>query len=57
MSEEHIERRPAAVLAADVVGYSRLKKANEERTLGAVRRHRRELFDPAIARHCGRVFK
>ena len=57
MSEEHVERRLAAILAADVVGYSRLMEANEERTLGSLRQHRREFFDPTVARHGGRIFK
>ena len=57
MSEEHVERRLAAILAADVVGYSRLMETNEERTLSSLRRHRREFFDPIVARHGGRIFK
>ncbi|MBB4330816.1 adenylate cyclase [Rhizobium leguminosarum] len=47
----------AAILAADVVGYSRLLEANEEETLNALRQHRRELFDPAVATHGGRIIK
>lgn len=46
MCAELVERRLAAILAADVVGYSRLLEANEEETLDALRQHRRELFDP-----------
>ncbi|MDW6025080.1 tetratricopeptide repeat protein [Mesorhizobium sp. BAC0120] len=57
MCAEHVERRLAAILAADVVGYSRLLEANEEETLNALRQHRRELFDPAVAKHGGRVLK
>jgi adenylate cyclase len=57
MSEERVQRRLAAILAADVVGYSRLMEANEERTLGALRQHRREFFDPTVAKHDGRIFK
>ncbi len=57
MSEEQVERRLAAILAADVVGYSRLMEANEERTMGALRQHRRELFDPTVTKHAGRIFK
>ena len=57
MSVEHVERRLAAILAADVVGYSRLMGANEEQTLGALREHRRDFFDPTVARHGGRIFK
>src|SRR4030095_13578789 len=44
-------------MAADVVGYSRLMEANEERTLCALRKHRREFFDPTVAKHGGRIFK
>ena len=44
-------------MAADVVGYSRLMEANEERTLSSLRQLRRELFDPTVARHRGRIFK
>ena len=57
MAEERVERRLAAILAADVVGYSRLMEANEERTMGALRQHRREFFDPTVAKHSGRIFK
>jgi adenylate cyclase len=57
MREEGVERRLAAILAADIVGYSRLMEANEERTLHALRQHRREFFDPTVARHGGRIFK
>ena len=57
LAEEQVERRLAAILAADVVGYSRLMEANEERTLGALRQHRREFFDPTVTKHGGRIFK
>jgi adenylate cyclase len=57
MGEEQVERRLAAILAADVVGYSRLMEANEERTMGALRQHRREFFDPTVVKHSGRIFK
>jgi adenylate cyclase len=57
MSEEQLVRRLAAILAADVVGYSRLMEANEEQTLSALRRHRHEFFDPTVARHGGHIFK
>ena len=43
--EAEIRRRLAAILAADVVGYSRLMEANEEGTLSSLKRHRREFFD------------
>ncbi|TGQ76521.1 adenylate/guanylate cyclase domain-containing protein [Mesorhizobium sp. M8A.F.Ca.ET.207.01.1.1] len=57
MSEEHVERRLAAILAADVVGYSRLMEADEEHTLNLLRQHRREFFDPTVTKHGGRIFK
>ncbi len=57
MSGENVERRLAAILAADVVGYSRLMEANEERTMAALKHHRRESFDPTMAKHGGRIFK
>jgi adenylate cyclase len=50
-------RRLAAILAADVVGYTRLMEANEEATLAALKLHRREVLDPAVADHDGRIFK
>jgi class 3 adenylate cyclase len=48
-------RRIAAVLAADVAGYSRLVGADEEGTLAALKRHRSELIDPSIRKHRGRI--
>ena len=57
MSEGRIERRLAAILAADVAGYSRLIGADEEGTLAALRAVRRELIDPGIAEHKGRIVK
>ncbi|MGH6989051.1 MAG: adenylate/guanylate cyclase domain-containing protein [Stellaceae bacterium] len=50
-------RKLAAILAADVVGYSRLAGADEERTLARLRALRGDLIDPAIAAHHGRVVK
>jgi adenylate cyclase len=55
--EKRIERRLAAIVAADVVGYSRLMGADEIGTLRALRAHRRELIDPTIAAHHGRIVK
>jgi adenylate cyclase len=52
-----VERRLAAILAADVVGYSRLMGADEIGTLRALQAHRRELIDPTIAAHRGRIVK
>ena len=50
-------RRLAAILAADVAGYSRLMGADEEGTLERLKTHRRELIDPKIAEHHGRIVK
>jgi TolB-like protein/Tfp pilus assembly protein PilF len=50
-------RRLAAILAADVAGYSRLMGADEEGTLARLKAHRRELIDPRIAEHRGRIVK
>jgi adenylate cyclase len=57
LSEERVERRLAAIVCADVVGYSRLMGTDEEKTLAALKSHRRELIDPLIAQHRGRIFK
>lgn len=51
------ERRLAAVVAADVVGYSRLMEADETGTLARLKTHRIELIDPAIAKNRGRIIK
>src|SRR5579863_10402884 len=56
-AEERVERRLTAILAADVAGYSRLMGVDEEGTLAALKSHRRELFDPKIAEHRGRIVK
>jgi adenylate cyclase len=50
-------RRLAAILAADVAGYSRLMGADEEGTHDRLKAHRRQLFDPKIAEHHGRIVK
>jgi adenylate cyclase len=57
MAEERVNRKLAAILAADVVGYSRLMGADEAGTLSALKRHRETVFDPAVAAHNGRVVK
>ena len=57
MPEERTQRRLAAILAADVVGYSRLMGADEVGTLAALKTRRRDVFQPAIARHRGRIVK
>jgi adenylate cyclase len=54
---ERVERRLTAILAADVVGYSRLMGADEEGTLVALKEIRRELVDPRIVEHRGRIVK
>jgi len=50
-------RRLAAILAADVAGYSRLMEAEEEGTLERLKEHRRRLIDPKISEHRGRIVK
>jgi len=54
---EPVERRLAAILAADVAGYSRLMGEDEEGTLAALKAIRRELGDPRITEHRGRIVK
>ena len=57
MATKRPERRLAAILTADVAGYSRLMGADEEDTLARLRTHRRELIDPKINEHRGRIVK
>ena len=57
MVEERVQRRLAAILAADVVGFSRLIRADEEGALARLKALRKELIDPSIAQHEGRVVK
>jgi adenylate cyclase len=57
LSGERVERRLAAILAADVAGYSRLMGQDEVGTLSRLRTHRRELIDPTVAEHEGRIVK
>jgi adenylate cyclase len=57
MSNDRVERRLAAVLAADVAGYSRLMGHDEEGTLSRLKALRRTLLDPKIAEHRGRIVK
>ena len=57
MAEERVQRRLAAILAADVAGYSRLMGEDEEGTLATLTAHRTELIEPCIAEHRGRVVK
>ena len=57
MAEERTQRRLAAILAADVVGYSRLMEQDEAGTLAAIRDLRREVIDPLLSEHQGRIVK
>jgi adenylate cyclase len=57
MISERIERKLAAIVAADVAGYSRLMAADEEGTLARLKAHRKALIDPKIVEHSGRVIK
>src|SRR5688572_11740819 len=57
MTEPRIQRRLAAILAADIVGYSRLMAQAEEDTLNALKARRAEILGPLVAQHQGRVFK
>ena len=57
MTEEHVRRRLAAILAADVVGYSRLMEQDEAGTLDALKRRRRDVLTPVVGDHRGRVIK
>jgi adenylate cyclase len=54
---QHEDRRLTAILAADVVGYSRLMAADESGTLTQLKAHRRELIEPKTGEHHGRVVK
>ena len=57
MLDERATRRLAAILAADVVGYSRMMGVDEAGTVAALKRHRETLFNPTVADHNGRVVK
>jgi adenylate cyclase len=57
LGAERVERRLAAILAADVAGYSRLMERDEAGTLARLRTLRRDLIDPKIAAHKGRIVK
>lgn len=57
IKESPVERRLAAILAADIAGYSRLMGQDEIATIRALKAHRRELIDPTIARNHGRIVK
>jgi TolB-like protein len=57
MSEPRVQRRLAAILAADVVGYSRLMGQDETGTLIALKSRRKEILSPTLAQHGGRLIK
>ncbi len=57
MAEQRVQRRLAAILAADVVGYSRLMREDETGTLAQLKVLRKEVFDPRVAEHNGRIVK
>src|SRR5262245_8369785 len=57
MAEARINRKLAAILAADVVGYSRMMARDEAGTLAALKNHRQFVFNPQVARYGGRVVK
>jgi TolB-like protein len=57
MAEERVQRRLAAILAADVVGYSRLMERDEAGTLAALKARRRDVLNPLVSKHQGRIFK
>ncbi len=57
MDQPGVDRRLSAILAADVVGYSRLMSLNEAGTLAALTAHRSELVDRTISEHQGRIVK
>jgi adenylate cyclase len=57
MPQEQSERRLAAILAADVVGYSRMMDTDEAGTLASLKRHRETIFNPITKRHKGRIVK
>jgi len=57
MAKERVQRRLAAILAADVVGYSRLMGEDEAGTLAQLKAHRKELLEPKITEHGGHIVK
>src|SRR4051812_5342115 len=57
MAKARVERRLAAILAADVVGYSRLVEQDEASTLAAIKSLREQAIDPLLAEHKGRIVK
>ena len=57
MAEPRVERRLAAIMAADVVGYSRLIERDEAGTLARLKAQRQEFMEPILGRHGGRIVK
>ena len=57
MADERVERKIAAILAADVVGYSRLMREDEAGTLAQLKTLRKELLDPKVEEFRGRIVK
>jgi class 3 adenylate cyclase len=57
MAEERVQRRLAAILAADVVGYSRLMEHDEAGIISVLKVRRRYVLNPLVAQHHGRIFK
>ena len=57
MAPDRIERRLAAIMSADMVGYSRLMEVDETGTITRQRAHRKELIDPKIVAYNGRIVK
>jgi TolB-like protein/class 3 adenylate cyclase/Tfp pilus assembly protein PilF len=57
MAEERFQRRLTTILASDVVGYSRMMEADEAGTLAALKAWQKDLLEPLVAQHQGRIFK
>ena len=57
MPEDRVDRRLAAIFAGDIAGYSRLMGVDEEGTLRQFKAHRKDLVDPKITEHRGRIVK
>jgi len=57
MVQQKVQRRLAAILAADVVGYSRLMQADEGGTLAALKSRRTDILQPLVSKHHGRIVK
>src|SRR6185369_8902624 len=57
MADPRAQRRLAAILSADVVGYSRLMENDENGTMAALKARRKEVLQPTVSKHNGRIFK